>query len=154
VLENAAVAPVVAFFTFIGSMGNVPLAAMLWSKNASFGGVMAFLGADLVAATVIYLHAKYYGWRYAAYLSAVLYVSMVTAGITVHYIFAALGIIPSERPSLREMVRFEIDYTFWLNIVFLLLGAALLWLHFRGGSDEKQAARRGERLEADPVPTG
>src|SRR3546814_1920475 len=64
VLENAAVAPIVAFFTFIGSMGNVPLAAMLWSKGNSFGGVMAFLGADLVAATVIWIHAKYYGWRY------------------------------------------------------------------------------------------
>src|SRR3546814_14136667 len=73
VLENAAVAPIVAFFTFIGSMGNVPLAAMLWSKGNSFGGVMAFLGADLVAATVIWIHAKYYGWRYALYTSALLY---------------------------------------------------------------------------------
>ncbi|HVS64654.1 MAG TPA: permease [Thermoanaerobaculia bacterium] len=61
VLENALVAPVVAFFTFIGSMGNIPLAAMLWSRGASFGGVMSFLGADLVAATVVWVHAKYYG---------------------------------------------------------------------------------------------
>lgn len=142
VLENAAVAPVVAFFTFIGSMGNVPLAAMLWSKNASFGGVMAFLGADLVAATVIYLHAKYYGWRYAGYLSAVLYVSMVTAGITVHYLFGALGIIPMERPSLGEMVHFKIDHTFWFNLVFLTVGAGLLWLHFRGA--DMQRSRQGE----------
>lgn len=131
VLENAAVAPVVAFFTFIGSMGNVPLAAMLWSKNASFGGVMAFLGADLVAATVIYIHAKYYGWRYAAYLSAVLYVCMVAAGITVHLLFSTLGMVPTERPRLEEMVRFEIDYTFWLNIVFALVGGLLLWVHWR-----------------------
>src|SRR3546814_9228753 len=76
VLENAAVAPIVAFFTFIGSMGNVPLAAMLWSKGNSFGGVMAFLGADLVAATEIWIHAKYYGWRYALYTSARLYLCM------------------------------------------------------------------------------
>mgnify|MGYP002623884818 FL=1 len=67
VLENALVAPLVAFFTFIGSMGNVPLAAMLWSKNSSFGGVMAFLGADLVAATVVWVHAKYSArWRASA----------------------------------------------------------------------------------------
>lgn len=138
VLENAPVAPVVAFFTFIGSMGNVPLAAMLWSKNASFGGVMAFLGADLVAATVIYLHAKYYGWRYAAYLSLLLYVSMVAAGVTTHYLFAALGIIPTERSSLSEMVHFQIDYTFWLNLTFAVIGAALLWLHFRGSGSGKQ----------------
>lgn len=135
VLENAAVAPVVAFLTFIGSMGNVPLAAMLWSKNASFGGVMAFLGADLVAATVIYIHAKYYGWRYAAYLSAVLYVCMVAAGITVYLLFSALGIVPAERPRLEEMVRFEIDYTFWLNITFALVGSLLLWVHWRGRNE-------------------
>jgi hypothetical protein len=136
VLENAAVAPVVAFFTFIGSMGNVPLAAMLWSKNASFGGVMSFLGADLVAATVVYIHAKYYGWRYAGYLSLLLYVCMVAAGITTHYLYALAGMLPTERPSLGEMVRFEIDYTFWLNIVFVILAALLLYLHWRGSQSE------------------
>lgn len=141
VLENAAVAPVIAFFTFIGSMGNVPLAAMLWSRDASFGGVMAFLGADLVAATVVWIHAKYYGWRYALYLSALLYVCMVTAGITVHYVFAALGILPTERPSLQEMVAFRIDYTFWLNIVFILIAGALLVL--RGRGHHLEAADKG-----------
>jgi uncharacterized protein len=135
VVENALVAPVVAFFTFIGSMGNVPLAAMLWSRNASFGGVMAFLGADLVAATVIWIHAKYYGWRYALYLSGLLYVCMVAAGVTVHYLFAALGQIPESRPSLEEMVRFAIDHTFYLNMAFLVAAAALLWLHWRGGGE-------------------
>ena len=80
VLENALVAPAIAFFTFIGSMGNVPLAAMLWSNNNSFGGTMSFLGADLVAATVVYVHVKYYGWRYALYVSALLYVCMVARG--------------------------------------------------------------------------
>ncbi|WP_119681952.1 permease [Indioceanicola profundi] len=133
VLENAAIAPVVAFFTFIGSMGNVPLAAMLWSRDVSFGGVMSFLGADLVAATVIWVHVKYYGWRYAAYLSGLLYLCMVAAGLTVHYLFAAVGAIPSERPALSEMVRFGIDHTFYLNLVFLALAAALAWLHFWGG---------------------
>ncbi|MGH7481820.1 MAG: permease, partial [Longimicrobiales bacterium] len=131
VVENAAIAPVIAFFTFIGSMGNVPLAAMLWAKDASFGGVMAFLGADLVAATVIWIHIKYYGWRYALYLSGLLYVCMVVAGVTVHYAFAAVGIMPTERPTLREMVAFQIDYTFWLNVIFVLLAAGLLVLRTR-----------------------
>lgn len=132
VLENALVAPVIAFFTFIGSMGNVPLAAMLWSNNASFGGVMSFLGADLVAATVIYIHAKYYGWRYAAYVSLMLYVCMVAAGLTVHYIFAGADILPTQRPSLAEMVRFKLDYTLWLNVGFILLGASLVWFQRNG----------------------
>lgn len=142
VVENALVAPIVAFFTFIGSMGNVPLAAMLWSREASFGGVMSFLGADLVAATVIWVHAKYYGWRYALFLSALLYVGMVAAGITVHYLFALVGMLPSARPALQEMVRFAIDYTFFLNIGFLLVAALLVWLHFTGGGGHKQAAHR------------
>ena len=128
-------APIVAFFTFIGSMGNVPLAAMLWSRDASFGGVIAFLGADLVAATVIWVHAKYYGWRYALYLSGLLYLSMVAAGITVHYLFALVGMIPTERPSLQEMVRFSIDYTFFLNLIFLVIGALLIWLHLRNAKE-------------------
>lgn len=139
VLENALVAPVIAFFTFIGSMGNVPLAAMLWSKNASFGGVMSFLGADLVAATVVYVHAKYYGWRYTVYLSLLLYACMVAAGVTVHYLFALPGLLPTARPSLDEMVRFAFDYTFWLNMFFGVAGAMLLHLHFqarRGTTDD------------------
>ena len=137
VAENALVAPVVAFFTFIGSMGNVPLAAMLWSKNASFGGVMSFLGADLVAATVVYIQHKYYGWKFTAYLSLLLYICMVAAGITVHYVYALFGILPSARPTLGEMVQFKIDYTFWLNIVFVIVAAILFWLYFNSNDKEK-----------------
>ncbi len=148
VLENALVAPVVAFFTFIGSMGNVPLAAMLWSREASFGGVMSFLGADLVAATVVWVHAKYYGWRYALYLSALLYVCMVAAGVTVHYLYALLGLLPTARPSLQEMVRFAVDYTFWLNLAFLAVAAALVWLYWRGGPGEPQRASEGAHAHA------
>lgn len=133
VLENALVAPIVAFFTFIGSMGNVPLAAMLWSKNASFGGVMSFLGADLVAATVVWVHVKYYGWRYALYLSALLYLCMVAGGITVHYLFELTGLMPAARPAVEDMVRFAIDYTFFLNLSFLVVAATLFVLHFRTG---------------------
>lgn len=129
VLENALVAPIVAFFTFIGSMGNVPLAAMLWSKDLSFGGVMSFLGADLVAATVIWIHIKYYGWRYALFLSALLYVSMVLAGITTHYLFVLAEQIPESRPPLSEMVRFGIDYTLFLNLIFAVIASVLFWLH-------------------------
>jgi uncharacterized membrane protein YraQ (UPF0718 family) len=125
VVENALVAPFVAFFTFIGSMGNVPLAAMLWSRDASFGGVIAFLGADLVAATVVWVQAKYYGWHYALYLSGLLYVCMVAAGITVHYLFAAVGALPTERPDLQEMVRFAIDHTFFLNLAFIGVAGVL-----------------------------
>ena len=89
---------------------------------------MAFLGADLVAATVIWVHRKYYGGAYAAYLSLLLYVCMVLAGITVHYLFAAIGAIPQERPALEEMVSFAIDHTFFLNLIFGALAALLIWM--------------------------
>jgi uncharacterized protein len=148
VLENALVAPVVALFTFIGSMGNVPLAAMLWSKNASFAGVMSFLGADLVAATVIYIQAKYYGWRYTAYTAGLLYVCMVAAGVTVHYLYALFGLLPTARPTLGEMVRFAIDYTFWLNVVFVALGIALLALRWKGGAGGAQESEPREQRRA------
>lgn len=147
VLENAAVAPVVAFFTFIGSMGNVPLAAMLWSKGASFGGVMSFLGADLVAATVVWVHVKYYGWRYALYVSAVLYVCMVAAGITVHYLFALTGLLPEQRPGVQEMVRFSVDHTLFLNAGFVAAALALLWLYLRS-KDSEHGEKGGGHREA------
>ncbi len=134
-VENALVAPVIAFFTLIGSMGNVPPAAMLWAKIASFASVMTFIGAGLVAATVVHIHAKYYGWRYAAYVSVVLYVCMLAAGLTVHGLFALAGILPTVRPTLEEMVAFEIDYTFWFNIAFVLIGGGLLFLRLKGSSE-------------------
>src|SRR3546814_6086431 len=106
---------------------------MLGSEGISCGGVLAFPRADLVAATLIWIHAKYYGWRCALYTSALLYLCMGGAGVTVHYLFALFGCIPTARSSLQEMVRFAIDYTFWLNLAFLGIGALLLWIHFRGG---------------------
>ena len=132
ILENALIAPVVAFFTFIGSMGNVPLAALLWSKNASFGGVMSFLGADLVAATVLWMQAKYYGWKYTAYLAGLLYLCMVAAGLSVHLVFSVLHLIPQTRQPLGEQTKFAIDYTFFLNIFFGLVALGLIYLHLSG----------------------
>lgn len=146
-LEHAALAPFVALVTFIGSMGNVPLAALLWSKEVSLGGVISFLGADLVAATVIYIHVKYYGARYALFVSGLLYVCMVAAGLTVHAIFTGLGIVPTARPQLTEQVRFAIDYTFWLNLVFIAVGAVLVWLHVKGKGQHEGHGHGGREPE-------
>jgi uncharacterized membrane protein YraQ (UPF0718 family) len=133
VLEHAVVAPILAVFSFVGSLGNIPLAAILWSKSASFAGVMAFLGADLVAATVIYLNAKYYGWKFTLYMSLLLYVCMVAAGITVHYLFAMFNAIPTARPeSLQNMLSFDTNsHTFYLNIIFGIIGIILLIVRWR-----------------------
>jgi uncharacterized membrane protein YraQ (UPF0718 family) len=161
VLAHAAIAPLMAFFTFVGSLGNIPLAAILWSKNATFGGVMSFLGADLVAATVIYLNAKYYGWRFTAYLSGLLYVAMVAAGVTVHYLFAAFGAIPQARPeALSQMMEFGVDtHTFWLNIIFGVFGIVLLAVRWRakrksqgpGAQQPKDTPERKPQGEQGPA---
>ena len=149
VLEHAAIAPILAFFTFVGSLGNVPLAAILWSKSASFAGVMAFLGADLIAATVIYLNAKYYGWKFALWVSGMLYFCMVAAGVTVHYLYAAFNAIPEARPeSLQQMMSFGVwTHTFWLNIAFGIIGIVLLvtvWRTKRAMQAKKVAGESGQ----------
>lgn len=133
VLQHAAIAPFIAFFTFVGSLGNIPLAVLLWTKNASFGGVMSFLGADLVAATVIYLNVKYYGWKFTARMSLLAYICMVIAGVTVHYIFDLFNAIPTVRPeSLRDMLSFDTQsHTFYLNIIFGIVGIALLIIRWK-----------------------
>jgi len=133
VLEHALIAPIMAFFTFVGSLGNVPLAAVLWTKNMSFAGVLSFLGADLVAATVIYLNAKYYGWRFALVLSGLLYVAIVVAAIAVHYLFVAMGAVPQARPAdVMSLMNFSVNtHTFWLNVGFGALGTVLLGIYWR-----------------------
>jgi hypothetical protein len=141
IVEHAAVAPFVALFTFVGSLGNIPLAVILWTKNASFAGVMSFLGADLVAGTVIYLNYKYYGWKFTARMTLLVYICMVAAGIIVYYIFALFNAIPTARPeSLQDMMSFGTQsYTFYLNVIFGVVGIALLIIRWRFlQADKKQ----------------
>lgn len=139
VLQHALIAPILAFFTFVGSLGNVPLAAVLWTKNMSFAGVLSFLGADLVAATVVYLHSKYYGWAFTAYMSVMLYIVIVASAVIVHYTFTALDLVPEARPaSVIEFMNFRVaTHTFWLNLVFGLFGASMIYLRWRASQREK-----------------
>ncbi len=138
VLENTIVGPIAAFFTFIGSMGNIPLAAILFNNGVSFAGVMAFIFSDLVVFPVIRVNAKYYGWKLALYIVGVFFAALVATAIVMHYGFALFGILPqtaaSSNPQSTE--GFTIDYTFWLNLVFLAFTGVLAWLRF--GNDRHQ----------------
>ncbi len=126
---NALLGPVVAVLSFVCSIGNVPMAAVLWGAGVSFGGVLAFLYADLIVLPLLDVYRRYYGWRMAAYIAAVFYATMVAAALLMDLAFNALGWIPHARPDVHaEMVHFSIDYTFWLNLAFGLLAAALFWL--------------------------
>ncbi|SDY87061.1 permease [Citreimonas salinaria] len=120
-LQHALVGPVAAFFTFIGSMGNIPLAAVLFSNGVSFAGVMAFIFSDLVVLPVLRIQAKYYGWRFALYILGVFLVVLVAATIAMHYGFQLAGLLPdpSSAQSVTDRDFFQVDYTLFLNAAFI-----------------------------------
>jgi hypothetical protein len=128
------IGPVVAIISFVCSIGNVPLAAVLWNGGISFGGVLAFIFADLIVLPILDIYRKYYGWKVAGFLLATFYAAMVAAGLIVEFVFDGLGLIPSERTAKLIEATVTLNYTTLLNIVFLALAALLLWRYFtRGG---------------------
>lgn len=130
-LQQALVAPLAAFFTFIGSMGNIPLAAVLFGQGVTFAGVMAFIFSDLVVLPVLRINASYYGWKMALYILGLMLIGIVTVALVMHYGLAALGMLPefssSRDPGEREF--FQVNYQLGLNIVFLMATAVLVWLY-------------------------
>jgi uncharacterized membrane protein YraQ (UPF0718 family) len=136
-LEHTLVGPVAAFFTFIGSMGNIPLAAILYSNGVSFAGVMAFIFSDLVVFPVIRINAKYYGWKMALYIVGAFLAALVGTALILHYGFSLFGLLPDTTGvTTTQGERFAIDYTFWFNIVFLAITGILAWLHFYEGREQ------------------
>ncbi len=128
VLEHILVGPLAAFFTFIGSMGNIPLAALLFANGVSFAGVMAFIFSDLVVFPVLRINAKYYGWKMSFYILAMLLFALVISTLTMHYGFLAVDMLPEmSGKSIKEMTYFKVDYGFWLNLVFIALSGWLIW---------------------------
>ena len=128
-LENALVAPLVAASTFIGSMGNIPLATVLNASGVLFAGLMGFIYSDLVVPPLVAVNARYYGWRVALYIAAIMYVSIVATALILNGSFALLGIIPEGRSEVAQLTQFKIDYTFYMNIVAVFLVAAQVVLH-------------------------
>ena len=127
------IGPLVAIFSFVCSIGNVPLAAVLWNGGISFGGVLAFIFADLIVLPIIDIYRKYYGWRMAGFLLVSFYVTMALSGLIVELVFDRLGLIPSERNAKVVEASVTWNYTTVLNILFLGLAAALVWRYFRRG---------------------
>jgi uncharacterized protein len=120
------IGPVVSMLSFVCSIGNVPLAAVLWNGGISFGGVVAFIFADLIIVPILVIYRKYYGTRMMLFLLGSFYVTMVGAGYVVEFVFGALGLIPTERHAQVGEMGVQWNYTTVLNIVFLVLAAALL----------------------------
>lgn len=130
-LEHIVVGPVAAFLTFIGSMGNIPLAALLFGKGVSFAGVMAFIFSDLVVFPVLRINAKYYGWKMSLFILFLLFTALIGTSLTLHYGFDLLGILPDpSQVKIQDKEHFKIDYTFFLNVAFLIISAYLVYLGF------------------------
>jgi uncharacterized protein len=127
------IGPVVAMLSFVCSIGNVPLAAVLWNGGISFGGVLAFIFADLLILPILDIYRRYYGRRMAIFILVTFYPAMAAAGLLVDLVFEALGLVPTDRNAKVEMSSVTWNYTTYLNIVFLAVAAVLLWRYFRRG---------------------
>ena len=127
------VGPIVCVLSFVCSIGNVPLAAVLWNGGISFGGVIAFIFADLIILPILNIYRRYYGVRTAAFLFASFYVTMAAAGLAIEFLFDGLGLIPTHRHAKVMEASVTWNYTTFLNIVFLVLAAALVWRFVRTG---------------------
>jgi uncharacterized protein len=127
------VGPLVAIVSFVCSVGNVPLAAVLWNGGISFGGAISFIFADLIIVPILNIYRKYYGPRMAAYLLVVSYIAMAAAGLLVELLFQAAGWVPAARHAVVTEARITWNYTTVLNLGFLALAAFLVWRFIRTG---------------------
>ena len=127
------VGPLVAVISFVCSVGNIPLAAVLWNGGISFGGAIAFIFADLIILPILNIYRKYYGWKMAGFLFATFYAAMAGAALIVELIFGTLGLVPAQRNARVVDASITWNYTTRLNIAFLILAAVLVWRFFRTG---------------------
>ncbi len=127
------VGPLVAVISFVCSVGNIPLAAVLWNGGISFGGVIAFIFADLIVLPILNIYRKYYGWKMTAFLFATFYAAMAGAALIVELIFGILGLVPAQRNARVVEASITWDYTTWLNIAFLILASLLVWRFLKTG---------------------
>jgi len=149
-VENVVVGPLIAVLSFVCSIGNVPLAAVLWSGGISFAGVLAFLFADLIVLPIILIYRKYYGTRFALRIVALMFVTMVAAALTVDGLFSAAGLIPTgPRPSRGDIFgSISVNYKLFLNILGIAVFAVLFWLTARRGASDPVCGMKVDRARA------
>jgi len=127
------IGPIVAMLSFVCSVGNVPLAAVLWKAGISFGGVTSFIFADLIILPILNIYRKYYGVRMMLVILATFYAAMVLAGYLVEVVFGGLGLVPGRASARVGVTSVSWNYTTWLNVGFLLLAIALIVRFVRTG---------------------
>jgi uncharacterized protein len=150
VLWGAFIGPVIAVLTFVCSVGNVPLAAVLWSGGISFAGVIAFIFADLLILPIVAIYRKYYGTAFTVRLVALMLVTMIAAALIVYGIFDLVGLLPSgPRPARSDLFSsVRVDYKLVLNVIGLLVFAALFALTMRRGATDPVCGMKVDRSKA------
>ena len=133
------VGPLVAVLSFVCSVGNIPLAAVLWNGGISFGGVIAFIYADLIVLPIIDIYRKYYGWKVAGLIVAVFYVAMALAALLIELLFDLLGLIPSQRSAQIVETSISLNYTTILNVIFLAIALLLVVRFLKTGGPKMLA---------------
>ena len=133
------VGPIVAVLSFVCSVGNIPLAAVLWNGGISFGGVIAFIYADLIVLPIINIYRKYYGWKATAFVVVIFYFAMAAAALIIESVFRILGLIPQERKAQIVEASISFNYTTVLNVIFLLLAGFLVIRFLKTGGPKMLA---------------
>jgi uncharacterized protein len=142
------IGPIVAIVSFVCSVGNVPLAAVLWNGGISFGGVIAFLFSDLIVLPILDIYRRYYGPKIALLLLGVSYAAMAGAAYVIEVVFGIAGLVPQQRSAQIVVAHITWNYTTWLNIVFFGLAALLVWRFVRTGGPAML------RMMSQPVAAG
>jgi len=146
VLMQTLVGPIAAFFTFIGSMGNIPLAAVLFGQGVTFAGVMAFIFSDLVVFPVLRINANYYGWKMALYLLVIMFIAIIISALSMHYLLVYLDLLPDfstvVAPGDREY--FKINYQMVLNLILLAINGILIWLWYKAKNSHNHSHHHHE----------
>jgi len=148
-LWGVVVGPLIAVASFVCSVGNVPLAAVLWSGGISFAGVVAFLFADLIVLPIVAIYRKYYGASYALRITAAMFVTMAAAALVIDALFSGAGLVPASRPSRGAVFgSFAFDYKLILDAIALLAFAALFGMTARSGVRDPVCGMRVDRAKA------
>ena len=148
-VENVIAGPIIAVLSFVCSIGNIPLAAVLWSGGISFGGVMAFIFADLIVLPIVVAYRKYYGTEFAMRITALMFVTMVLAALIVEGLFSLAGLIPSARPARADVFgSVQLDYKLVLDVIGLAVFAALFYLTVRRRDEATRAHGGAEGVAA------
>ena len=148
-IENVIVGPIIAILSFVCSVGNVPLAAVLWSGGISFGGAIAFIFADLIVIPIILIYRKYYGTRFALRITGLMFVTMVIAALVVDGLFSAGGLIPRVRPTRADVFgQVHVDYKLFLNLLGVAIFSALFYLTIRRGETDPVCGMKVDRKKA------